>query len=165
MPTPAAAGASISKSASPLLLAPVPARASTASSRTAGTVWSSADPCERCERRLDLCERVCTGGGWGLRDRDGTAGSSMSRSKMAELDEWIDEGDEGRERWWPCSASAGAGENAVAPAGGDALGLSDFGTGWKSGTEPSVDVERGFAGRAGEAARDPAGDRALLGVR
>lgn len=32
-----------------------------------------------------------------------TAGCSMSRSNIAEVDEWIDvaDGDEGRERWCP----------------------------------------------------------------
>lgn len=56
MADPVGAGDSISRPLNPRL---VPASASTASSSTAGTVWSRVLPCERCERRDDLWLSVC----------------------------------------------------------------------------------------------------------
>jgi hypothetical protein len=34
----------------------------------------------------------------GLSDSDATGGNSMSRSNIADVDEWMEEGEEGRER-------------------------------------------------------------------
>lgn len=68
-------------------------RASTASSRTAGTVCSRFDPWG-WKMRLDLWLSV---GFEVLRVKLATAGSSISRSKMALPDEWMLLGDDGRD--------------------------------------------------------------------
>jgi hypothetical protein len=110
---PAGAGDSISSPSRSLLLpsCPIP-NASTASSSTAGTVWSSAEPCARfkregrCESDLSLPEPGCECDPipeLGPSERACTAGTSISRSKMAEVDECMDAGEPGRER---CGLSA-----------------------------------------------------------
>lgn len=90
----AATGASISST----LIGSPAVKASTASSRTAGTVCSRLDPCGWWKMRDDLWLSV---GPDGLSDSDATAGSSISRSKMAEPDEWMLLGDDGREERCP----------------------------------------------------------------
>ena len=56
---PIGAGASISSPSIPLEAPLTPWSASTASSRTAGTVDSKGEPWESCDNREALCERVC----------------------------------------------------------------------------------------------------------
>jgi hypothetical protein len=77
----APAGASISSAS----IGSSAVSASTASSRTAGTVCSRLDPCG-WKMRDDLCDKL---GAAVLRLRDATAGISISRSKIADPDEWM----------------------------------------------------------------------------
>lgn len=65
-------------------------------------------------------------------DNDATAGSSISRSKIAEVEEWMEEGDDGLDRcgaeWWNGFRGGGMGEpapNAPACRGmGEAIGTA-----------------------------------------
>lgn len=82
------AGASISTSSSWNGSFEVECSASTASSSTAGTLLSSAVPCGGCDNREGLWLSVKLGNGR----------ASMSRSKMADDDEWIELGEPGRDR-------------------------------------------------------------------
>jgi hypothetical protein len=91
IPALAATGASISR----MLRVSPAVRASTASSRTAGTVCSRLEPWGWWKIRDDLWVSV---GPDGFSVSDATAGISMSRSKMADPDEWMLAGDDGRER-------------------------------------------------------------------
>jgi hypothetical protein len=102
---------------------------------------------------------VCEVGWFGLIDNDATAGSSISRSKIAEEDEWMEAGEEGRER---CAAQwMGLPSGAMLPDG--------RGTGWMSDPEASDEVWGWMGGREGDEPREwcppVAGDRARWGVR
>lgn len=140
---PLGAGASISNPSKPLDVTCAPASASTASSNTAGTVWSKCDPCA-CDNLDALCESVCEVDVFGLIDSDATAGSSISRSNIADVDEWIDEGEDGRDR---CGAECiGFPRGSIDPAG--------RGVGWMSEPDASEEAWCWTGGREGDEPRE-----------
>lgn len=96
-----------------------------------------------------------------MSESEAIGGCSISRSNIADPEEWIEEGDDGLERWWPRVDWTGTAEGGVAMAEPEVRG-----NGCSKGEVCSEDGDLLDCGtRIGDASRDERGERARWGVR